>query len=272
VPREAVVVEHVESSDGTPIAYWRSGEGPPLVLLHGATSAHWSFALLVPALVDRFTVFAVDRRGRGESGDRPDYAIEREFEDAAAVVDSIRAPASLFGHSYGATVALGAALLAENLHKLILYEGSPGVAAAAGEDLDRVDELIAQGQDEGALLHALRSFGFTTEELEQLRAAPTWPRRVAAAPTVAREARAEEACRFDPVRLGALTTPTLLLLGDQSPAWAGEGTEQIRALLPNARVVVLLGQAHMAHVTAPDLVADEIARFLGGSTAPAGKR
>ena len=232
------------------------------MLLHGATSAHWSFDLLVPTLVARFTVFAVDRRGRGESGDRGEYAIEREFEDAAALVDSIDEPASLFGHSYGATVALGAAIGARNLHKLILYEGAPGVRAAAPEDLDRVDELIAAGENEEALVHALRSFGFTAEELEQLRAAPSWPRRVAAAPTVAREARAEEAWTLDPGRLGEVTTPTLLLLGDQSPAWASEGTEQIRAALPNAGIAILPGQAHMAHLTAPELLADEIARFL----------
>ena len=65
----AAVLEHVTSSDGTRIGYRRSGQGPPLVLIHGATGAHWSFRYLVPAIVDRFTVYAVDRRGRGESGD-----------------------------------------------------------------------------------------------------------------------------------------------------------------------------------------------------------
>lgn len=88
----AGVLEHVESSDGTRIAYRRSGEGPPLVLVHGTTSAHWSFRFLVPALVDSFTLYAIDRRGRGDSGDRADYAIEQEFEDVAAVVDSIEEP------------------------------------------------------------------------------------------------------------------------------------------------------------------------------------
>ena len=118
------------------------------------------------------------------------------------------------------------------------------------------------GEHEEALLHTLRSFGFTAEELEQLRAAPSWPRRVELAQTVAREARAEEAWSPDPERLRAVTTPTLLFLGDQSPAWASEGTEQIRAALPNARIAILPGQAHMAHLTAPELLADEIACFL----------
>jgi pimeloyl-ACP methyl ester carboxylesterase len=129
----AAVLRHVSSTDGTRIGYRRSGEGPPLVLVHGATGAHWSFRFLVPTLVDRFTVYAVDRRGRDESGDRAEYAIEREFEDVAAVVDSIDEPASLLGHSYGATVALGAALVARNLHRLVLYEPTPGMSVVPSE-------------------------------------------------------------------------------------------------------------------------------------------
>lgn len=122
----ASTLEYVTSRDGTRIACQRSGEGQPLVLVHGTTGAHWSFNLLLPSLVGRFTVYSVDRRGRGESGDREEYAIEWEFEDVAAVVDSIGKPATLFGHSYGATLALGAALLTDNVHRLILNEPAPG--------------------------------------------------------------------------------------------------------------------------------------------------
>jgi pimeloyl-ACP methyl ester carboxylesterase len=254
----------VASRDGTRIAYRRSGEGPPLVLVHGTSSAHWSFRLLVPTLVDRFTVYAIDRRGRGESGDRADYAIEHEFEDVAAVVDSIDEPASLFGHSYGATVALGAAPLARNLHKLVLYEPAPGISAVPEEVLERIEDLVARDEREEAVFHAFRSFGLTPEELEQMRTSPTWSARVAAAHTVAREVRAEEAYRVDPERFRDLAAPVLLLLGDESPDWAPEGTERIRALLPDARVAILRGQGHMATVTAPELVADELVRFLRG--------
>ena len=65
----SATLERVNSSDGTPIAFWRSGSGPPLVLVHGTTGAHWSFAFLSPVLAERFTLYALDRRGRGESGD-----------------------------------------------------------------------------------------------------------------------------------------------------------------------------------------------------------
>lgn len=256
------VLEYVTSTDGTRIAYRRSGEGPPLVLVHGTTSAHWSFRLLLPTLVDRFAVYAIDRRGRGESEDRGDYAIEREFEDVAAVIDSFEEPASLFGHSYGATVALGAALVAHNLHKLVLYEPAPGISGVPSEDLDRIENLVARDQREEAILHALRVFGLAPEEVERMRASSTWSTRVAAAHTVTREVRAEEAYRVDPERFRDLAAPALLLLGDESPDWAREGTERIRAALPDARVAILRGQGHVAIMTAPELVADEVARFL----------
>jgi pimeloyl-ACP methyl ester carboxylesterase len=264
VPEATAAVEHVTSSDRTRIGYWRSGEGPPLVLVHGTAGAHWSFNFLVPALVDRFAVYAIDRRGRGESGDQVEYAIEREFEDVATVVDSIPEPASLFGHSYGATLALGAALVARNLHKLVLYEPAPGVSAVPSEDLERIDDLVARDEREEALVHAFRSFGLTPEELEQIRASPVWSARVAAAHTVAREVRGEEGYSVDPERFRDLATPALLLLGEESPDWAREGTERLRAALPDARVAILRGQGHAAIMTAPELVADEVARFLSG--------
>jgi len=79
---------------------------------------------------------------------------------------------------------------------------------------------------------------------------------------VTREIRAEEAYRLDPERFRDLAAPVLLLLGEESPDWAREGTERIRAILPDARVAILRGQGHMAIMTAPELVADEVARFL----------
>ncbi len=116
----------------------------------------------------------------------------------AAVVDSIDEPASLLGHSYGATVALGTALVARNLRGLVLYESTPGMSVVASEDLERIEDLVARDEREEVLVHALRVFGLTIDELEQIRASPTWAARVAAAHTVAREVRAEEACRWDP--------------------------------------------------------------------------
>ena len=124
--------ETVTSVDGTPIATWRSGEGPPLVLVHGTAADHSRWAPVLPAFEQHFTVNAVDRRGRGGSGDAEDYAVDREFEDVAAVVDSVGESAILLGHSYGALCALEAARLTRNVGKLVLYE--PGIEVA-GEQI-----------------------------------------------------------------------------------------------------------------------------------------
>jgi pimeloyl-ACP methyl ester carboxylesterase len=256
------VLEHVSSLDGTRIAYRRSGQGPPLVLLHAITGAHWSWTLLAPLLQDRFTVYAVDRCGRGESGDHTEYAIEREFEDVAALVDSIGEPASVFGYSYGGTVTLGAAVLTDNLHRVVLYEPSPGIQAVPAEDLDAIDALVARDEPEEALVFALRSLGLSPDEVDQMRDLPIWSERVAAAHTVTRELRAEEAYGVDPERFRDLSVPVLLLVGEKSPGWAHDGTDRIRAALPNSQVAILSGQGHAATVTAPHLVADEITRFL----------
>ena len=135
----------VTSKDGTPVAYWRSGEGPPLVLVHGTTADHSRWAPVLQAFERHFSVCAVDRRGRGGSGDSEEYALEREFEDVAAVVDSLGEPVNLLGHSYGAVCALEAALLTSNVRKLVLYE--PGMNVN-GEEMyppgfiDRLDGLL----------------------------------------------------------------------------------------------------------------------------------
>lgn len=94
-------METVTSADGTKIAFERTGSGPPLVLVHGATRDHrvWELSDVRPSLAEDTTVYAVDRRGRGGSGDTKEYELEREFEDMAAVVESIDEPATLLGHS-----------------------------------------------------------------------------------------------------------------------------------------------------------------------------
>ena len=235
------------------------------MLLHGATGAHWSFRYILPSLVSSFTLYAVDRRGRGESGDASEYSIEREFEDVAAIVDFARRagePSSATRTARPSRSAPPPRL--RTSPRLVLYEGSPGISVVPHEYLERIEELVDRGEREEALVYALGLFGLTPEEVEQLRSAPTWPVRVAAAHTVAREVRGEESYRVEPERFAGVAAPALLLLGGESPDWAREGTERIRDALPDARIAVLPGEGHAAIMTAPELVADEVKRFLAG--------
>ncbi|HEV2895162.1 MAG TPA: alpha/beta fold hydrolase, partial [Actinomycetota bacterium] len=116
----------VASRDGTEIAYWTTGEGPPLVLVHGAVADHTRWRLLLPYLEPHASVHALDRRGRGASGDGPAYSLAREFEDVAAVVDAVAeasgSAVDLYGHSFGGLCAFGGAALTASLGRLVLYE------------------------------------------------------------------------------------------------------------------------------------------------------
>jgi pimeloyl-ACP methyl ester carboxylesterase len=257
----------VTSTDDTRIAFWRSGTGPPLLLIHGATADHtttWRFVL--PELERRFTVYAMDRRGRGGSGDSPAYDLQREAQDVAAVIDSIGEPVNVVGHSYGALCAIEAALLTANLHRLVLYEGVP----LRGADLyrpgvtGRVQALLEARDTEGMLMVLFREvLEMPPEEIEAVRSQQdAWAVRLRNAPTLPRELRSEEEYVFTPERFGSMRTPTLLMVGGDSPARELENASGVAAALPDARVVALPGQQHAAMYAAPDIFVREVIRFL----------
>jgi pimeloyl-ACP methyl ester carboxylesterase len=258
--REECKVEKVRSQDGTQIAFQRSGTGPPLILVHGVlgSSIHWP---IVPLLERRFTVYAVQRRGRGESGDAQPYALEREFEDIAAVADFIGDEVILLGHSFGGHCVLEAALLTEHVRSLIAYE--PGPAPVSAGQIDQLQRLLDSGDREGMIDEFLREVvEMPAHELEFLKTSPVYPAMVAAAHTVPRELRAERLYAFEPKRFEQMNVPALLLAGGDSPQVAKATVDRWRDSLPDSRVVELSGQQHIAHYTAPDLFVREVQAFV----------
>ena len=261
-------VEHIEaviSVDGTRIAYRRSGGGPPLVLVHGGTADHTRWAPVLPALEKHYTVYAVDRRGRGQSGDTDSYAIEREFEDVAAVVGAIDGPVDLLGHSFGALCALEAALRTRRLRKLVLYEPPipMGEELFSPVALDNLTRLLAAGERENVVSTFMREIAMVpAHELALLQSLPNWPARVAAAHTILRETQAAQSYIFDPARFRHLTTPAMLLLGGANAPSYRIATGAVQGALPNSRIVVMPGQYHTAMNTAPELFTQEVLRFL----------
>jgi pimeloyl-ACP methyl ester carboxylesterase len=254
----------VVSRDGTVIAFWSAGSGPPLLLVHGTSADHARWARIWHVLARDFTVYAMDRRGRGASGDAPEYSLEREGEDVAAVVESIGDDVSLLGHSYGALCALEAAMRTTHLHTLILYEPPlPGVdPLVPPEMIDRIDALIAEGQREQALATFFRdAVGLTDEEIDGLRAHPAWPGRIAAAHTIGRESRVELDYRIDIERVRGIRTPTLFLLGSESRAPFHAATRTLRDALPGSALHVFEGQQHMAMDTASEEFVQAVKRF-----------
>src|SRR5260370_24236445 len=113
----------VVSRDGTRIDYEQRGSGPALVLVHAGFVDRSFWGPSLPLLAQHYTVYALDRRGHGNSDPYPgDHDIEREYEDVAAMIAAVGAPVAMLGHSGGALVALHAARRAGQVRRLVLYE------------------------------------------------------------------------------------------------------------------------------------------------------
>ncbi|MGH2512338.1 MAG: alpha/beta fold hydrolase [Candidatus Limnocylindrales bacterium] len=273
----------VGSADGTAIAWFRedpaAGAGPPdasrpaLVLVHGATADHSAFRVVGPLLAASRRVLAIDRRGRGASGDRAPYAIEREYEDLARVVDwlahSSGGPVDVMGHSFGGRVGLGAARLTSNLRRLVVYEGAPAPAGQGFHDpalLARLDDLAASGDLEAVMVTFMTEVvRLPRPDLEAYRRGPTWSIRVAAAATAIRELRAEAGPGASLDVLAEVHIPVLQIVGGASPDVFVAGTRELDARLANGRIAILAGQRHAAHHTAPTAFVAAVEAFLDGS-------
>jgi pimeloyl-ACP methyl ester carboxylesterase len=258
-------MERVISTDGTAIAYKRFGTGPPLILVHGIASDHSRWDPLVEHLNEHFTVYAMDRRGRGQSGDGDEYAIELESQDIAALARTVEGPVNLYGHSSGALYSLEAAPLIPNLRRLILYEPAiaNGKEITPSELVDRIQQLIDDDKPEAALVTFMREvLQMSTDGIEHYRSLSSWPARIAAAPTFPREMKTTNAYRLNPERFSDLHTPTLLLAGSDSPPLFTEAVEKVHTALPNSRIHVLPNQQHSADLMAPEMVASIVTEFL----------
>lgn len=248
-------VQHVDSSDGTPVAYRVAGRGDPMLLVHGSatSSADWLFVL--PFLRDRFRLVTMDRRGRGRSGDASDYQIVREAEDVLAVLDAVGAEL-LVGHSYGALCSILAAERTDRLRRLVLYE--PPIAVRE-DRLSGLGGLVARGELDAALEGFLRAAGTSEDQFNAIRSSPAWPVLLDAVPTLPRELHAAAAWRHPPE---PIEVPALFLLGAEtdSPVYL-DGLDDLQAAFPHARRELVPGHRHVAHVFAAREFADVVASF-----------
>ena len=260
----------VRSADGTRLAVWVGGEGPALVLVHGSASDHTTLLPFIDELRTTHTTYAMDRRGSGASGDGPVYAIDREFEDVAAVVDAVATrtggPVPLFGHSFGAACAMGGAALTGTVRGLVVYEPSLGLRYPPGA-LAAAEAALASGDRDAAVVMVFAGvLEMSDADIDALRASrtPSWWTRLACAHAIPRECRAEAGWTYEPGRFAGIASPTLVLAGSESPPDLAEATRAAAAAIPGARIHVLDGHAHMAHKSDPAGVAAILRAFLGG--------
>jgi pimeloyl-ACP methyl ester carboxylesterase len=244
----------VMSKDGTSIAFDQSGQGPALILVIGAMGTRLDVTGLARALAPHFTVFAYDRRGRGDSGDKAPYAVEREVEEIDALIAEAGGSACVFGGSSGAVLALEAArLLAGKIKKLALYEppfivdqSRPPVPQDYVEHLGALIAADRRGEAiEYFLIDAMR---VPAELVAQMRQGPMWPQLEALAHTLPYDGTIMgETMSGTPATLlkwASVPVSTLVMVGGASPAFFHHGTQTLVDILPIAQHQILAGQDH----------------------------
>jgi len=204
----------VTSKDGTSIAYERAGAGPALILVEAA--GHYrqlsSFAGLIGPLAADFTVYQYDRRGRGDSTDTQPYAVEREVDDLAALIDEAGGSAFLYGFSSGALVALHAAASGLTIPKLALLEPpieTNGDRSAQVGFTAELAELIVAGRRAAAVEFFLTSIGVPDEIVAGMRLDQSWSAMEAVAHTLVYDCMVCEATSLQ--LLASVRMPTLVL-------------------------------------------------------------
>jgi len=253
----------VSSSDGTSIAFDRTGEGRPVILVCGGSTDRMANAPLAALLGRDFTVFNYDRRGRGDSGDTAPYAVEREVEDLEAVINEAGGSAFVFGTSSGAALALEGAASGLAVTKLALWEppyvpeGGPRPPA---DTASTFTELVAAGRRGDAVeFFMTKVVGLPPEFAAQARNAPFWASQEALAHTLAYDATIMGDYSLPSERAASVKVPTLVLDGGASFDWMSETARALADTIPDGQHRTLEGQTHDV---APDVLAPVLKEFF----------
>jgi pimeloyl-ACP methyl ester carboxylesterase len=257
------------SRDGTPIAFDRSGSGPALILVDGALCyrAFGPMAKLLPLLTPHFTVYTYDRRGRGESGDKGPYAVEREVEDIEALIREAGGSACVYGISSGAALVLEAAARSSAIKKLVVYEAPfivDGSRAPLGKDYARtMQNHIAEGRRNDAVKQFMRAVGVPGFMIFVMRLMPMWKKLKAVAHTLPYDTQImADNQRGKPLsdeQWASVLAPALAVDGGKSPAWMRNATQALAEALPNAEYQTIPGQTHMLK---PEAIAPVLVEFF----------
>ncbi|MFF2203673.1 alpha/beta fold hydrolase [Streptomyces sp. NPDC058145] len=253
------------SRDGTSLAYQVIGQGPTVILVSGAMSTGGTVAPLAHRLADHCTAVVYDRRGRGESGDTAPYAVEREVEDLAALVDAVGGAAGLFGVSSGGALVLEAAASGLPVRQAAVYEvpfadfldGGAGKRAYT----ERLREALSDGRRGDAVELFLRLTGLGEETIRSARESPMWAGMESVAPSLAYDDAVLGDGLLPRERLAAVSVPVLSVAGGASPGWLREAAEAVARTVPRGTYRTLEGQTHAVE---PEVLAPVLAEFFTG--------
>jgi pimeloyl-ACP methyl ester carboxylesterase len=263
-------VQQVTSKDGTTIAFDRTGDGSPVIIVGGAFSQrkYPYLVQLAGLLAERFAIINYDRRGRGDSGDTRPYAIEREVEDLGALIDEVGGSASVFGLSSGANLALQAAADGLAIVRLALWE--PPFALVGESPLppdalvERYGEMVAAGRRGEVVEHFMEKVvGLPPEVVAQARKSPFWHEQEALAHTLVYDTILLGDGSLPVERAAAVKASTLVLEGGESFPFMRGSAWALADFIQDAQWCVLEGQTHEV---APEVIAPVLEEFfVGGS-------
>lgn len=255
----------ITSADGTRLSARRSGEGVPVVLVHGTLYGISAFSMVELEIADRHATWVYDRRGRGGSGDRPDdHSLQREIEDLQAVLAAAGAPAHVVGHSYGAVVALAAAASGAAMRSLVLYEPPLRQDQLDHRIITQVEALVASGDLDGAItLMATGLAGVTDDELAlPRRITPIWNQLRAGVASTPRELEVVAGVDWGGFDLPVRDRPVLVIRGDRDHSPVYPRPEDLPRFVADAEVVTIAGQGHLATTFAPARFAEVVLDFI----------
>jgi pimeloyl-ACP methyl ester carboxylesterase len=263
-------VNTITSKDGTILAYDQTGSGPALVIVGGVLGDRSQQAPLAALLAPHFTVFNYDRRGHGASDDPQDLAahtLEHEVEDLDALLSAAGGSACVYGTSGCAIIALEAAArgLAAKMQKLALWE-PPFILDDMRPPIPRdyraqLKELLAEGRrGDMAELWLTQAVGMPAAVVAQLRTMPYWAAQEAHAHTLVYDDQILGDFALARERVAAVTVPTLVLDGGETP-WLSYAAQAVADALPQAQRRTLTGQPHNVDAEA---IAPVLAEFFAG--------
>ena len=245
------------SKDGTRIAFDRAGHGPVVIFVDGALCyrASGPSAPVAALLKEHFTVISYDRRGRGDSGNTLPYAVEREVEDIAALMQEAGGRAMLCGVSSGAALSLEAASRLPGVTKMALYEAPFIVddtrAPLPSDFRSRLEQAVAENRRGDAVKMFLGLAGVPVFGITIMRLMPVWKKLAAVAHTLPYDITIVEPNQqgrpLQSTRWSGATMPALAIDGGKSPAWMRNGMKALAASLPDATYRTLPGQTHMVN-------------------------
>jgi pimeloyl-ACP methyl ester carboxylesterase len=256
-------MEEVTSKDGTSIAFDRLGDGPPVILVCGGSTDRMANAGLAALLGSDFAVLNYDRRGRGDSGDTPPYAVEREVEDIEAVIAAAGGSACLYGTSSGAALALEAAASGLPVTKLALWEPpyiQDETMRPPADQVERYNEMIAEGRRGDAVEFFMsKVVGMPPEFVSQSRTQPWWAATEALAHTLAYDATIMGDYSLPTETAASVKAPTIVIAGGGSFPFMRETAQALAEAIPDGQTRTLEGQDHNV---APEAIAAVLREFF----------